>query len=279
MDAGLNWRGWLSRLQSSLGHNRVATRLAVKVQNQAHCIISHALGEKGGVGDECNSERWLIRQFAQTAKVFVDVGANQGDWTALFLREAALPVRGLLFEPIPELAQALQARFQDHPGIEIIDAAVSDQPGHMDFYVEPGNPKMSSLAPGATTSQARKIEVAVTTLDDAVNQAGVNGIDLLKIDAEGYDLNVIKGARRLLARGGIKLLQFEYGGTWVHANNTLAAALAMLRHYAYGAYLLRENGLYRFDYQTYGEFLCYSNFVAVSPAMSDRVTPLVRGEI
>lgn len=52
----------------------------------------------------------------------------------------------------------------------------------------------TSLLPGATTE-----EVATTTLDAPADQAGLDQIALIKIDTEGHDLAVLRGARRLLA--------------------------------------------------------------------------------
>ena len=41
-------------------------------------------------------------------------------------------------------------------------------------------------------------------------QAGISAIDLLKIDTEGFDLNVLRGAKGALDRGAIKVIQFEF---------------------------------------------------------------------
>jgi FkbM family methyltransferase len=279
MHAKPNWKALLNRLHRWLGRSRRAAGLALKIHNQTHCILGYALGEDAEVTDDLNSENWLIQQYAHSSKVFVDVGANRGDWTALFLQESKGPRRGLLFEPVPELAAKLKERFQDQCGIEIVNAAISDQEGQMEFFVEPGDGKTSSLARGATSPRARKYAVSVTTLDTAAKKAGLSGIDFLKIDAEGYDLNVLKGAQGLLARHAINVLQFEYGVAWPHANNTLATALALLHVYEYSTYLLRSKALYRFDYQKYGEYFRYSTFVAASPEVSGSLDQLLRGEI
>jgi FkbM family methyltransferase len=274
----IHLRNLAGRLQRRFAQNRLTAQLALKIRNQTHCIIGYALGEDAEVTDENNSEKWLIREFGRFSTVFIDVGANRGDWTALMLKETKGPT-GLLFEPVPELATELKRRFENERGIKVINAAVSDAPGEREFFIEPGDAKTSSLARGATSSRSRTCVVRVATLDVATEQAGLKAIDFLKIDAEGYDLNVLEGAQGLLAAQCIKLLQFEYGPAWVHANNTLVTALSLLQRYDYATYLLRKNALYTFNYHKYREYFGYSNFVSVSREFRDRVAPLVRGEV
>jgi hypothetical protein len=47
------------------------------------------------------------------------------------------------------------------------------------------------------------------------------------------------------------------------AGATLSAALALFERYGYDSFLLKQDGLYRFDYDTFGEFLTYANFVSI----------------
>ena len=61
-------------------------------------------------------------------------------------------------------------------------------------------------------SPARR--VPVTTVDNELSARGWQDVDFLKIDTEGYDLNVLLGASDLLARKGVKVVQFEYNATW-----------------------------------------------------------------
>jgi hypothetical protein len=54
-------------------------------------------------------------------------------------------------------------------------------------------------------------EVDVTTLDDFLAANGVSAVDLLKIDAEGYDLEVLKGAEQTLSAGRVRVVMAEVG--------------------------------------------------------------------
>ena len=121
----------------------------------------------------------------------------------------------------------------------------------------------SSVVAGFSAKGAVARRVEVVALDDEMERRGVERIDLLKIDAEGYDAFVIEGARRLLARRAIGVLQFEYNAPWLAAGRTLAGAIRLLEAAGYRTFLLRRRGLVRFDVARHGEFASYANFVAV----------------
>lgn len=86
---------------------------------------------------------------------------------------------------------------------------------------------------------------------------------MLKIDAEGYDLHVLLGARGLLESRRIGVVQFEYNAPWARAGSTLSFAFQLLRGAGYRVFLLKAGGLYRFEPDRVGEYFHYSNFVAL----------------
>ena len=68
----------------------------------------------------------------------------------------------------------------------------------------------------------------MTTLDDFLGQRQVHRIAFAKIDVEGSDALVLKGARRTLAAGQIELLQFEYNWRWLLNSMSLRAVFDMV---------------------------------------------------
>jgi hypothetical protein len=156
---------------------------------------------------------------------------------------------------------------------EIIPAAVADKPGMMDFYMEASAGKTSLLFRQHSNAQAKRVSVQVVTLDAELERRKIKFVDCLKIDAEGYDLHVLKGAENCLARKMIGIIQFEYNAPWAFSSSTLIAALEYLKGCDYRVYLLKHNGLYNFDYDVYGEFYHYANFVAIAPGFLE-VRPL-----
>ena len=81
--------------------------------------------------------------------------------------------------------------------MEIVNAAVGDQSGEMPFFEEEGSGETSSLAPGVRLAPGIERTVPVTTLDEELAQSRSRTVDFCKVDAEGFDLRVMKGARSL----------------------------------------------------------------------------------
>jgi FkbM family methyltransferase len=232
-----------------------------------------------GPSMEQNGEALLLDAVAPTARVLFDVGANVGAYAARFLERAPAGARAVLFEPSLGALAKLQARFSGLPSVEICDRACGDREGSLPFFEEEGAGETSSLVEGFSISGSRARDVALTTLDVEAERRAVGEIDLVKIDAEGYDGKVLEGARGLLGAQRIGVLQFEYNAPWARAGGTLAAALSLLSGAGYATYLLKRAGLHAFPYATYGEFFGYANFVAVSPARAGLVAGLLRGPI
>jgi FkbM family methyltransferase len=263
----INLRAWLFRLHWVLGSTPVGEALAVTILNQCRAILHASTsreGTHGPVDTPGNSEAWLIRRIAPWASVFVDVGANRGDWTSLFLKYNPRPTRGVLFEPAAWAYDQLLQRFGHHSSLTIVNAACAEAAGDGLFYEEPVGWGSSSLVhESAPAGQLTKVRMV--TLDEELPRLGLSSIDFLKIDAEGADLLVLRGAQRLLREQRISIIQFEYNGCWPYTSSTLAAAYQLLESSGYRVFLLKRCKLIELNYRRYGEYFAHSNFVAVRP--------------
>ncbi len=261
------WGNLVGSLQASAARSRTLSRLAVKLKGQCDSIIGRRLSS--GIKLETNGEGWLADRIAPTSRLFVDVGANVGDWSLYFARQMPEP-NGLLFEPAPitakRLTEAVAASRLE--GLAVITAAVSDSPGAAKFSAEPECGETSSLVLGHSQKDATTVDVTVVTLDQVLAERGIATVDMLKIDAEGFDLRVLNGARDYLSRRRIKVIQFEYNSPWAAAGSTLASAYGLLEGYGYTVRVLRGDGLWKFDPTSVGEFYRYANFVAWVPDAS-----------
>ena len=262
----------IGTVQKKLAASRLGTRLAIKLREQCNSIIG--LRCKSGIEAELNGEAWLADRVAPDTNIFVDVGANRGPWTTMFASRMIGPARAILFEPNPEAADLLDKIAMPDFTVEIRRKAVGDVAGTAAFFAEPAIGETSSLVATHSAPQRRQIDVCVTTLDEEMVELGVQSIDMLKIDAEGYDFRVLLGARKLLSTQSVGVIQFEYNAPWKAAGSTLTHAFQYLEDMGYAVFLLKSCGLHLLDpYQT-GEYFRYSNFVALSP---DRADALLSG--
>lgn len=264
----------LRRLHKLLGESSLATYIALKIRNQCDAVVRARLCD--GPDAARNGELLLLAQVAPTAHYFVDVGANVGCWARAFLDAMESGGSGLLFEPSNDTANRAESLLREYaPRFELVRAAVGDVPGEATFFAEPEFGETSSLVRGFSRQNAVAVRVPVTTLDQEFENRAVDYVDFLKVDAEGFDLKVLKGGVRALERGRIGIVQFEYNAPWALAGSTLAEALALLNKCGYTVFLLKRDGLHKLNYARYGEYFSYSNFVAASAQSMAIVAPLI----
>lgn len=253
-------------------------RVAVLVRNQCRCIIKYHLAESPDVND--TGEVWLRRALAPACSTFVDVGANVGDWLAGIISEkGAQGFRAVAYEPSGTAFQKLSQRFAGDEHITLKNCAAGDRAGELEFFEEYEAGKGSSLVAGFVSTAGFKHAVQVIRLDDEIAALGWQRIDLLKIDAEGYDMRVMAGAEGLFRDGRIGAVQFEYNRGWQLAGDTLFSAMQFLQRFGYEVFVLKRDGLYSLNYALYEEYFEYSNFVALSPQFSNVKAQYFRGSI
>ena len=138
----------------------------------------------------------------------IDVGANQGDTLKMILAVAP-DGRHIAYEPIPGLAEQLAA---DYPGVDVRNAACSEEAGSAEFTHVLNAPAMSGLRQRedlpAHASEVERFAVRLDKLDDSLPEGYVPS--LIKIDVEGAELLVMRGAAETLARHKPFVI-FEHG--------------------------------------------------------------------
>ncbi len=137
--------------------------------------------------------------------VAVDVGAHTGR-VAARIREVFANARVYAFEPAPGPVSVLRRRAERDPGIVPVELALGSVPGETTIY-ETRNPHYSSLLKPAESAVREtagsaavvgRADIHVSRLDDWAARAGVGRIDLMKLDVQGYELEVLRGAGALM---------------------------------------------------------------------------------
>ena len=145
-----------------------------------------------------------------------DVGANEGQ-TALQFTRTFPEATVYSFEPFPDGFEKLCATAKLRPKIKPFQLALGDQAGRRKFYLTrstcthsllPTSPQAHTYL-GKRMDSAGEIEVTITTLDSFCAEHHIPQIDLLKLDVQGYELNVLAGASGLLNSRKIGLILTE----------------------------------------------------------------------
>lgn len=134
-------------------------------------------------------------------KHIIDVGANRGSWTRkalVYFPEA----RFTLVEPQDHLKVHIQDLLDCGCKITWINAGAGDKAGALPFAISYRDDS-SSFAPTQVDAGAPRISVPVKTLNEIVSAASAPPPEIVKIDAEGFDLKVLAGASDLLDKTDI----------------------------------------------------------------------------
>ena len=151
--------------------------------------------------------------------IIFDVGACDG--TTVCKYKSLFPDSIVhAFEPQPKPFQNLTKLTQHYKNVYTNNLALSNYCGRSDFTITEGYYSSSLLNPLPNTSieihtrPNSKIKVNVTTIDQYSFEKGIKEINLLKMDVQGSELNVLKGAESLLKTGGVQVI---YSEIWFNA--------------------------------------------------------------
>lgn len=161
-----------------------------------------------------------------------DVGANVGQ-TAAALHEAFPAAEILCFEPVQATYRQLQTAVAGNTQVRTFNLALSDAAGEAVMHTYDSS-LLSSLEPNALFTQNREARTETCrteTLDTFCAEQGIDAIGLLKIDTEGHDLSVLRGATAMLAAGKIGFVLTEFNrldgedGSTIGSLNAIATLL------------------------------------------------------
>lgn len=146
---------------------------------------------------------WIA--LCKKAEIIFDIGANTGVFSLVAASNNS-SAKIYAFEPLPQTFKILDKNILKNSfNIQPVQFAVSDQEGSSTFYFpEEGNIYSSTLSAAHfashNQSKATEIKVNMVTLANFIESNSIQKLDLIKIDAEGNDLNVFKGMGPYLAR-------------------------------------------------------------------------------
>lgn len=156
----------------------------------------------------CKYEPWTahaIKSYLNPGDNFWDIGAHSG-WFSLFAAKVTGPKgRVFSFEPAPDVFELLSTNIQGIASIKAVQCGVGNADTVATFTSQ-GEASTGSFVEDVTKisqnwqpkTPIRKVEVNIRRLDTLVEEFG-NCPNLVKIDVEGFEVEVLKGAHRLLS--------------------------------------------------------------------------------
>jgi FkbM family methyltransferase len=201
------WNRNISRLVAAYPFRRVQTRLraitspwlVAQIQSGVWLRVSGVVeAEWGFLARKRKEEKTaqFVRSFLKPGMTFVDVGANIGYFTLLAAQLVGSQGRIVAYEPTPVVAARLRENIllNGFDQVIAVEAAVCEEVGTAHLHQSADDPEANSLF----DETGHSLEVSVTSLDTDLKCRGIKKIDLLKIDAEGAETLVLRGATAFL---------------------------------------------------------------------------------
>jgi len=168
------------------------------------------LAEKGALDHELmyngfeETEMRFVERLLRPGMTVLDIGAHHGLYTLLTAKRVGQRGRVIAFEPSPRECRRLakHVRVNRCRNVQVEACAVGDAPGEAQLFMVDGYRDWgNSLRPPAVPEPTRPVRVAVRSLDEVLTARGIEQVDFIKLDAEGGELAVLRGAKRLLQTG------------------------------------------------------------------------------
>lgn len=211
--------------------------------------VAQIYDNDGNADMQRNGESLLLRRIVgiRPAGVFFDVGANNGDWTAAAL-DTGFTGSLVAVDPLHVNVDGLRRRFAHRPAVRVVEYALSDYVGDATFYsnTDPKNSGTDSLfnmREIGYDAQLQTVSVTCSTVERVASEMGVSSIDFLKIDVEGNELRVLKGAAPLLEAGRIDFIQLEFGHAARAAKVYLHDIVNLAAGVNYSLFAIKPRGL------------------------------------
>ena len=205
--------------------------------------------------------------FGNKEILIFDIGAYDGRSAIEYLRE--FPKSKIFsFEPTKNSFEKLKKNFGINLNITIYNTAISDFKGETDFYVNNSGLTNSllKLSDAKINNEVYNLKeesterVSVTTLDFFTSEMKIDHINILKIDVQGAELSVLKGAENLLKNKKIDALFVEVEFIKLYAGQALFHDISSFLHkYDYHLYSLYNLTSSKEGRMVYGDALFLKN--------------------
>jgi len=203
----------------------------------------------------CPEYRFFKQVVEGFAKVIFDVGCRFDSVFSTFNGEVHY------FEPNAQFLEKLNPLVNNTKSY-LNNFGLSDKNESLEYYNEQQSFVNRKLTHPDTYMNWTKSIFEVRRADEYIQKNNIESIDFLKIDTEGFEFNVIKGFGDEIQK--VKVIQFEYGGTYIDSGDKLKDVIEHLARYGFANFhYLKYEGMVPLtnldDHYDYSNIVCFNS--------------------
>lgn len=219
-------------------------RISLKGMNIGAVAGPYQSGEQSAL-------RYIHSKFKDVEEwILFDVGANNGDYTLLLRGVFGINSIIYSFEPAKDTFHNLESNLIGQGNVRLCNFGLGEEQNRLTLYTTPASSGLASLYQRRldhyNIQMDQTEEVEIRTVDDFCNENIINHIHLLKLDVEGHEIKVLKGASNMINSGKIDFIQFEFGGTDIDSRVFFRDFYYLLKD-RYDLYRIVKDGLYKIE--------------------------------
>lgn len=161
------------------------------------------------------TEQWRFLQKCDV-RTIIDIGANTGQFATMIHRVCPL-AKIISFEPLKDCFKELQSNLGGLPNVDVCNFALGDDDGAVEINRSNFRPSSSVLEMGdlhkrdwpESVAHSKEL-IQMRRLDGVLSNDRLAPELLVKIDVQGYELNVIRGGRRVLSRTSVAVIEVSF---------------------------------------------------------------------
>jgi FkbM family methyltransferase len=206
------------------------------------------------------------RLFDNQSIIIFDVGAHDGRSIDLYKKKFSNSTI-FSFEPTPKTFSILKKNTENLEKVNLYNEALTFFVGQTSFYINNSSLTNSLLESSISddnfidaTRTKEKITVNTNTIDNFCSKNTIDKINILKIDAQGADLDVLKGAIGMLKNKSVDLIYIEVEFVQLYENQPLFHDIShFLSEYGYNLYSLYNLSIGKNGQMIYGDAIFLPN--------------------
>jgi FkbM family methyltransferase len=239
----------------------VAFILPVFLRDKFLKLFALSLGKGFDLGSTEKEFNLIKPHLNHNPKLLIDVGVNQGNYSDILVKNYPDALI-YLFEPQKYLYDILLKKYSLFNKISLFNLALDENKGEVTLVKGFEGDGLASIYKRRYLKNKKELEekVICNRLDNIIFD---QKIDFIKIDVEGNEMRVLYGMEKIIRN--IKVLQIEFGGTWIDSRFFYRDLYDYLKKYNFDLYRMSPNKLIKINiYEEIDEYFSFTNFVAIN---------------